>query len=547
MSSGYHSVDLSNNFTKIKVLPGDVLAWVSSNQTGKIAMLKNTTETLGHIYEGVVDGRVKDGLLGLQHSPSNLTFALSAYFFPISSIDVTFSLEKIAVHQVLVTIKDKFGNEQVRSQEVAYQREITGLTLNLPEFAFVGEVSLGLNITNGTNVTYSWDFGDNQKTEIFNKRTVVHNYTSSGPHSVTVIAFNDVAIVLSECSRPTILFPIKKLSILPLDPVKVNQNFTVVISLAQGSLVDLNVSIGDEPMKLNLTGINVKSNFVVAINHSFSSAGLYKVQASAKNILSNASALFSIVTQWPVIGFNVSFPKEVHPSHKDLAINMSLIHGTHVTYNITSSAKWEFQKVAENFTTVMIPKNNLTAGLVTFVATAFNLVSSTEISGTIEIQALITGAKFWLDSPFPGAVEAGKPATFTFYYQTGSNVAIAFQKDIGQQILQITPSQGSVNISTTFEVSNASTYSDPGVFKAQVNYSNALSHVSLETTVIVQEPVKEIETIMERIVPFPPGEVNIIVKQQGILATNATVTCSYGDGTESPKLDFTNDFNLSHR
>ena len=543
MSPGYHSVDLSNNFTKIKVLPGDVLAWFSSNQTGKIAMLRDTTETVGHIYEGEVDRGVKDGLLGLQHTPSGLTFALSAYVFPISLSDVSFSLEKIAVHQVLATIKDKFGNEQVRSQEVAYQREITGLTLNLPEFALVGEVSLGLNITNGTNVTYIWDFGDNQKTEIFNKRTVVHNYTSSGPYTVTVIAFNDVTVALSECSRPTILFPIKKLSISPLDPVKVNENVTVVISLAQGSLVDLNVSIGDEPMKLNLTGINVKSNFVVASNHTFSSAGVYKVQASAKNNLSNASALFYIVVQWPVIGFNVSFPKEVHPSHKDLAINMSFIHGTNVTYSITSSAKWEFQKAAENFTTVVIPKNNLTAGLVTFVATAFNLVSSTEINGTIEIQAPITGAKFWLDSPFPGAVEAGTNATFTFYYQTGSSVVIAFQKDIGQQILQVTPSQGSVNVSNTF-----TTYFDPpGVFKAQVNYSNALSHVSLETSVIVQQPVKEIEIIMERIVPFPPGEVDIIVRQHRILATNATVTCSYGDGTESPKLDFTNDFNLSHR
>ena len=536
-------MDLSNNFTKIKVLPGDVLAWFSSNQTGKIAMLRNTTETVGHIYEGEVDRGVKDGLLGLQHTPSGLTFALSAYVFPISLSDVSFSLEKIAVHQVLATIKDKFGNEQVRSQEVAYQREITGLTLNLPEFALVGEVSLGLNITNGTNVTYIWDFGDNEKTEIFNKRTVVHNYTSSGRHTVTVIAFNDVTIALSECSRPTILFPIKKLSISPLDPVKVNENVTVVISLAQGSLVDLNVSIGDEPMKLNLTGINVKSNFVLAINDTFSSAGVYKVQASAKNNLSNASALFYIVVQWPVIGFNVSFPKEVHPSHKDLAINMSFIHGTNVTYSITSSAKWEFQKAAENFTTVVIPKNNLTAGLVTFVATAFNLVSSTEINGTIEIQAPITGAKFWLDSPFPGAVEAGTNATFTFYYQTGSSVVIAFQKDIGQQILQVTPSQGSVNVSNTF-----TTYFDPpGVFKAQVNYSNALSHVSLQTSVIVQQPVKEIEIIMERIVPFPPGEVDIIVRQQGILATNATVTCSYGDGKESPKLDFTNDFNLSHR
>lgn len=547
MSSGYHSVDLSNNFTKIKVLPGDVLAWFSSNQTGKIAMLRNTTETVGHIYEGEVDEGDKDGLLGLQHTLSGLTFALSAYVFPISLSDVSFSLEKIAVHQVLATIKDKFGNEQVRSQEVAYQREITGLTLNLPEFALVGEVSLGLNITNGTNVTYIWDFGDNQKTEIFNKRTVVHNYTSSGPHIVTVIAFNDVTIALSECSRPTILFPIKKLSILPLDPVKVNENVTFVISLAQGSLVDLNVSIGDEPMKLNLTGINVKSNFVVSINHTFSSAGVYKVQASAKNNLSNASALFYIVAQWSVIGFNVSFPKEVHPSHKDLAINMSFIHGTNLTYSITSSAKWEFQKPAENFTTVVIPKNNLTAGLVTFVATAFNLVSSTEINGTIEIQAPITGAKFWLDSPFPGAVEARTPATFTFYYQTGSSVVIAFQKDIGLQILQVTPSQGSVNVTTTLEASNATTYFDPGVFKAQVNYSNALSHVSLETSVIVQEPVKKIEIIMETIVPFPPGEVDIIVRQHGILATNATVTCSYGDGTESPKLDFTNDFNLSHR
>ena len=547
MCAGYNFVDLTN-VTQVKVLPGDTLAWISSNRTGKIAILRETSNSESHVYEGVVDGGVIDGT-GFQSAASNVKFALSAYFVPLSSSEVTFNLEKIAVHPVLLNLRDNFDNVEVARAEVVYQQEITGLTLNLPEFALVQEVTtLEINITNGTNVTYIWHFGDTQTTEIFNETSVTHNYLASGPHNVSVIASNDVSVAQSQCTRPYVLFAVEQLSIPFLEPVTVKQNVSILVSLAKGSLVDLSIFLGDESPEFNITKIDVKDNFVVAINHSYGAEGVFTVHAFAKNILSNTSALRPIIVQWPIEGLNVSVPQGIHSSHEDLVINMSVAQGTNVTYNVkltsASMANEELKTAFGSFTTVVFPKEILAFGFFTINVTAFNLVSSNESSTNIVIETPITEAIFGLISSFPGAIEARKPAKFKFRYQTGSNLKVTFQKGLGEEIEPVAPGNETVLWFMTFW---DHMYSDPGVYTAQANYSNVLGYVALNTTVIVQEPVKDIEVVTDSFVPLPPGIANIIVKQNGTLATDATVNCSYGDGSTSPTLDFTEDFNVSHR
>ena len=64
---------------------------------------------------------------------------------------------------------------------------------------------------------------------------------------------------------------------------------------------------------------------------------------------------------------------------------------------------------------------------------------------------------------------------------------------------------------------------------------------------IVQQPVKDIEIVTDSPRPFPPGVVNVAVRQIGVIATNATLKVSYGDGTTVEGLNFTGEFNSSHR
>lgn len=548
MSEGYHSVDLTN-ITQVKVLPGDMLAWLSSNRTGKIAIVSERSRERGRIFEGIVDDGLKEETLGpgLQSVAFNETFALSAQVVPLSSFDVVFKLDEVGIHPVQLTLRDSFGNTEVDNEEVVYQRGITNLTLNLPEFALVGEVTFGLSITNGTNVTYIWHFGDNQTKEIFNETSVTHTYASGGAHKVSVIAFNEVTIVQSECTRPYLLYAVKNLSIPYIKPVIVNANFTILVILAQGNQVDLNITLGDESPEFNLSKVDVKDSFVVAINHSYSSAGVFTVRAFAKNIFSNTSALLSVEAQWPVTGFNISAPQGVHSSLEDLAINMSVTQGTNVRYSVTLEIKSIANETnvhtkapSGNSTTVVFPKEILRPGFAIIKAKVSNLVSWNESTKNIRIETPITDASL---GPPPGAVVPRKAATFQFYYRTGSNMSITFWKNIAGASTNIKP--GTENLHWWIS-SDAFKYADPGVYTARVNYSNVFGYVVVERTVIVQEPVRGIEVIVDRFIPFPPGILSVIVKQNGTLATNATVLCSYGDGTNE-RMDFTEDFNASHR
>ena len=545
-SVGYHATHLTN-VTQVKVLPGDMLAWLSSERTGKIAGAGETPTVQGHVFKGIVDGNEKQKTLGpgLQSVAFNMTFALSAHIVPLSSFSVTFHLDKIAIHPVLLTLWDSFGNTEASGQEVAQQEAISGLSLNFPKFAFVGAVKFGLTITNGTNVTYIWDFGENKTKQIFKETSLTHTFTSSGPHNVSVTASNDVTIVQRECfGWPYLLYAVKNLTISLLAPVRVNQNSTIVISLAKGSLMDVNISFGDGSPEFNLSKIDVKDSYVVAINHSYGIAGVFTVQVLAKNVLSNARARRNITVQFPVSGLTISDPQGVQSSHEDLMINITVTDGSDVQYKVTLSCNSKANETAfGNFATVVYPKSVLKHCKALLKVTAFNLVSSTECVRNILIETPITGALFRITNSSPrGAIETRKLASFMFYYRTGSNMSVTFWKSITRGSRTIRPIGENV-----YWWIPGSMYNYPGVYTARVNYSNVFGYVVLDTPVIVQEPVKGIRVLTDRFIPLPSGIVNIYVKHNGKLATNATVNCSYGDGSLSEILDLIDDFNVSHR
>ncbi|XP_078355934.1 polycystin-1-like, partial [Oculina patagonica] len=539
LSEGYHSIDFTN-VTQIKVLPGDMLGWYSSSHTGKVAVVEKASDDRGLVFEGITDGGMAGQTLdtGLNNFPFDGIFALSANVVPLSSFEASFNLEQIARQKVTVKLNDNFGNEEKSKAFISYQQVILGLTLNFPEFALLGNVPLGLSVTNGTNVSYIIDFGDDQVKEAFNQTSVTHlNFTSKGTHELTVMAFNDVSAAVSECTGPYILDAIEDLTILPVEPVSVNESFPITISLSQGSLVDLNVSLGDESPSFNVSILDVNDTFVVVKNHSYRTAGMYRVTAFATNNLTSASAELLITIQAPIAGLHVLAPKGVHSSGDDLVINVSVTQGTDVQYNVTFNG--ESKNASGGFATVVFSKDGLTPGLALLKVKAYNLVSHNESVTNISIETPIYDARL---RPDPLVIEPGKGWIFVFYYGKGSNIKITFWKGTGEQGVDVPPAGEQVAHRRIGYI-----YTYPGVYTARANFSNALGSVIVEKIVIVQHPVRDIEVITDSPKPFPPGVVNVTVRQNGTIATNASVTCSYGDGTTSESVDFTGEFNASHR
>lgn len=539
LSEGYHSIDLTN-VTQIKVLPGDMLGWYSSSFTGKVAVTREASNDRGVVFEGVTDG-LTAGLAigpGLQKTAFNWTFALGANVVPLSTFEASFNLEEIARHQVTVSVNDNFGNMEKGSEEILYQQAILGLTLEYPEFALMENVPLELSVTNGTNVSYIGHFGDDQVEET-NQTSVTLTSTSKGVQNLTVTAFNDVSTAVIECQGPYVLASIQALSILPVEPVAVNESFSITVSILQGSLVDLNVSLGDESPAFNVSIFDVNDTFVVVKNHSYRNARVHLVKAFATNNLSNSSAQLYVTVQAPIVGLQVFTPEGVHSSEDDLVINMSVIQGTDVQYEVTLDG--ENRTANGSAATAVFPKNLLQPGLALLTVKAYNLVSYKETTENISIETPIFNARFWLHSRYK-AIKAGTPSTFAFFYSRGSSLDITFWKGTGESGLTVTPQGKGVTLFIQGFV-----YPDPGVYTARVNFSNVLGWVTPERTIIVQQPVKDIEIVTDSPIPFPPGVVNVAVRQIGVIATNATLKVSYGDGTTIERLNFTGEFNSSHR
>ena len=539
LSEGYHSKDFTN-VTQIKVLPGDMLGWYSSSFTGKVAVVGEASNDRGVVFEGVADGFTAGQTIGpgLQSTAFNWTFALRANVVPLSTFEASFNVEEIARHHVTVNVSDNFGNMENSSDEILYQQAILGLTLDYPEFALMEKVPLGLSVTNGTNVSYIVHFGDDQVEEV-NQTSVTLNSTSKGVRKITVTAFNDISAAVIECRGPYMLALIKDLSILPVEPLAANQSFSVTVSVSQGSLVDLNVSLGDQSPSFNVSIIDVNDTFVVVKNHSYRNAGVYHVKAFATNDLSNASAELYVTVQVPIAGLQVLTPPGVHSSEGDLIINMSVAQGTDVQYEVT--LKDENKTANGNTATVVFPKGLLQPGLASLTVKAYNLVSHKETTKNISIETPILNARFWLRSSYK-AIKAGRPLTFAIIYGRGSSLDITLWKGTGESGVAVTPPGESVTIFL-----QGLSYPDPGLYTVRVNFSNALGWVAPERTIIVQYPVKDIEIVAESPRPFPPGMVNVTVRQIGVIATNATLRVSFGDGTTTERLNFTGEFNSSHR
>lgn len=537
LSEGYHSIDFSN-VTQKKVFPGDMLGWYSSSLTGKVAVAGETSNERGVVF---TDGRMAGQRFGpgLQSTAFNWTFALGANVVPLSTFEASFNLYEIARHQVTVSVRDNFGNMENSSEDILYQQAILGLTLDYPEFALLGNVPLELSVTNGTNVSYIVRLGDDQVEEVLNQTSVTLNYTSKGVHNLTVTAFNDVSAAGIECRGPYILASIENLTILPIEPLAANRSFPFMVSISQGNLVDLNVSLGDESPAFNVSIFDVNDTFVVVKNHSYRNAGVYHVKAFATNYLSNASAELYVTVQVPITGLQVLTPQGVHSSEDDLVINMSVTQGTDVQYEVTLHD--ENKTANGSSVTVVFPKKSLKPGLASVTVKAYNLLSHNESTKNISIETPIFNARFWLHSKYK-AMQAGKSGTFAISYGRGSSLDITFWKGTGDPGVPIASGGESVTL-----LQGGFTYHNPGVYIARANFSNALGWVVPERTIIVQHPVKDIEIVTDSPRPFPPGVVNVTVRQIGTIATNATLQISYGDGTTSERLNFTGEFNSSHR
>ena len=180
-SVGYHVVEISN-LTGVKVVPGDIVGWTTSNSTGQIA----TISTASSVQGWTLDLPANDVKVGATFGPlSNITttnfkYAVSVYILNEPEVTINYTFNSTGNHSVRLDLQNSDG-KVARTENVLLQDPITDLKLLVPECVLSRQPQVfAVSMTRGTDVTFTWNFGEDKNITIFKQNTVTYQYNNTG-------------------------------------------------------------------------------------------------------------------------------------------------------------------------------------------------------------------------------------------------------------------------------------------------------------------------------------------------------------------------------
>jgi PKD repeat protein len=151
--------------------------------------------------------------------------------------------------------------------------------------AFGGATTLSATVSAGSNVTYTWNFGDGSS--IGMGITSTHTYSTVGVYAATVTAVNSVSVV-SATTRVTITdVPLSDLSAINSGPTAIGGVTTLTATISAGSNVTYTWNFGD--------GAPVAFGQVVAHIYPFSTTFRFTATVTAANSINTQTATTTVI------------------------------------------------------------------------------------------------------------------------------------------------------------------------------------------------------------------------------------------------------------
>jgi PKD repeat protein len=188
---------------------------------------------------------------------------------------------------------------------------------------------LSASVTGGSNVSYSWTFGDGSSGS---GAAPAHTYPAAGTFTATVTAANPVGsqvastVVIIE-EPPAADDPITGLSVSNDGPTDLNNPITLTASVTGGTNINYDWNLGD--------GSFISDDGAV-ISHTYSTSGTFTVLVTATNSISSASATTEVTVQEPpdepITGLGVGHDGPTAFGQLT-TFTTSVSGGTNITYN----------------------------------------------------------------------------------------------------------------------------------------------------------------------------------------------------------------------
>jgi len=305
--------------------------------------------------------------------------------------------------------------------------------------------SFTATINTGTNISYTWGFGDSATGSGAN---ATHTYAAVGSYRAVVTATNSLSRISATTTATVFEIPITGLTAAssPTTPGTTTY-FTATVSSGSNVTYTWNFGNGSIGSGANLT-------------HTYASVGSYTAVVTATNSLSRTTASTTVtVAEIPIMGLIAASSPTTPGSATHFTATIS--GGSNVTYT------WSFGD--GNVGNGASPTHTYaTVGSYTAIVTATNGLASATATTTVAVA----------DAPITGLSAASSPTTLgtaTIFAATisgGSNVTYTWSFGDGNSGSGPSPTH---------------TYRDVGSYTATVTVSNSISSAAAATTVKVAD------------------------------------------------------------
>lgn len=360
---------------------------------------------------------------------------------------VTHTYPTVGMYTAIVTATQ--GVREISDNTiVTIDEAISGLVADNDSPTVLGDATnFTALITAGTNVSYTWDFGDGNTGSGPNPS---HTYETVGDYTATVTATNSVSIQ-SATTEVTIDETITGLSAENDSPTALGEETTLTASITTGSNVSYEWDFGDG---------TIGSGPVTT--HTYLSVGDFTATVTATNSVSEEVATTIVTIEEAIAGLVASNDSPTIIGG-ETSFEATISAGTGVTY------EWDFGD--GNTGSGSNPTHIYTSvGEYTAIVTATNLVSSETDTTMVTVNDVaIVGLNAENDSP----TTLGQTTQFTATISAGTGVV--YEWDFGDGSTGSGPNPTHV-------------YGSVGTFVAQVTATNKGSSAT-DTTVVTIEDI----------------------------------------------------------
>ncbi|XP_028395653.1 polycystin-1-like [Dendronephthya gigantea] len=237
---------------------------------------------------------------------------------PNISVSITSSQNKnfsdFKTYTIVVVAKNNVSNV-TKELNVATLHEVTGFTFETPEAVAVNtNFVVDANILQGSNVSYSYDAGDNREEKInVTNQTTSWNYTNVGVYQIKGIASN----LLSLKRFRRVIVVQRKITGVNIEVIKslqTNNVTNIKWNVTGGTNVTSIVRFGDNTSTTisysQCQFDDLTSTYSCNVKKSWSKADIYEVNIEARNLLSvKGFGSTKVTVQDPVRNFEVEIDK----------------------------------------------------------------------------------------------------------------------------------------------------------------------------------------------------------------------------------------------